>query len=26
VTFGAIYYLVPRLWGRERMYSLRMVN
>ena len=21
ITFGAIYYLVPRLWGRERMYS-----
>ncbi|MEW9855045.1 cytochrome-c oxidase, cbb3-type subunit I [Novosphingobium sp. M1R2S20] len=26
ITFGAIYYLVPRLWGRERLYSLRMVN
>ena len=26
VTFGALYYLVPRLWGRERLYSLRMVN
>ncbi len=26
VTFGAIYYLVPRLWNRERMYSLRMIN
>jgi cytochrome c oxidase cbb3-type subunit 1 len=26
VTFGAIYYLTPRLWGREQMYSLRMVN
>ena len=26
VTFGAIYYLVPRLWGRSRMYSLRMIN
>jgi len=26
VTFGALYYLVPRLWGRERMYSLRMIN
>ena len=26
ITFGAIYYLVPRLWGRERLYSVRMVN
>jgi cytochrome c oxidase cbb3-type subunit 1 len=26
VSFGAIYYLVPKLWGRERLYSLRMVN
>ncbi|MCT2398615.1 cytochrome-c oxidase, cbb3-type subunit I [Novosphingobium mangrovi (ex Huang et al. 2023)] len=26
ITFGAIYYLTPRLWGRERLYSLRMVN
>jgi cytochrome c oxidase cbb3-type subunit 1 len=26
ITFAAIYYLVPRLWGRERLYSLRMVN
>jgi cytochrome c oxidase cbb3-type subunit 1 len=26
ITFGAIYYLVPRLWGRQRLYSLRMVN
>ena len=26
ITFGAIYYLVPRLWGRERLYSLRMVD
>lgn len=26
VTFGALYYLTPRLWKRERMYSLRMVN
>jgi len=26
ITFGAIYYLVPRLWARERLYSLRMVN
>jgi len=26
ITFGALYYLVPRLWGRERLYSLRLVN
>ncbi|PQM27208.1 cytochrome-c oxidase, cbb3-type subunit I [Sphingopyxis lindanitolerans] len=26
ITFAAIYYLVPRLWGRPRLYSLRMVN
>jgi cytochrome c oxidase cbb3-type subunit I len=26
VTFGALYYLAPRLWGRQRLYSLRMVN
>ena len=26
VTFGALYYLVPRLWDRTRMYSLRMIN
>ena len=26
ITFGAIYYMTPRLWGRERLYSLRMVN
>ena len=26
VTFGALYYLTPRLWNRERMYSLRMIN
>ncbi|WP_298021022.1 cytochrome-c oxidase, cbb3-type subunit I [uncultured Parasphingopyxis sp.] len=26
ITFAAIYYLVPRLWLRERLYSLRMVN
>jgi cytochrome c oxidase cbb3-type subunit 1 len=26
VTFGTIYYLTPRLWNRERLYSLRMVN
>ncbi len=26
ITFAAIYYLVPRLWGRPKLYSLRMVN
>ena len=26
ITFAALYYLVPRLWGRERLYSLRWVN
>jgi cytochrome c oxidase cbb3-type subunit 1 len=26
VTFGALYYLTPRLWNRTRLYSLRMVG
>ena len=26
ITFGALYYMTPRLWGREQLYSLRMVN
>ena len=26
ITFSAIYFLAPRLWNRERMYSLRMIN
>ena len=26
VTFGAIYYLTPRLWHKERLYSLRLIN
>ncbi|MCF6320614.1 MAG: cytochrome-c oxidase, cbb3-type subunit I [Rhizobiaceae bacterium] len=26
ITFGAIYFLVPRLWGRTQLYSLRLVN
>ncbi len=26
ITFAAMYYLAPRLWGRTRLYSLRMVN
>ncbi len=26
ITFGALYYLTPRLWGRDRLYSMSMVN
>jgi len=26
ITFACMYYLIPRLWKRERMYSLRMIN
>ena len=26
VTFGCVYYLVPRLWNRQRLYSLRLVT
>ncbi|MFL0669996.1 MAG: cytochrome-c oxidase, cbb3-type subunit I [Erythrobacter sp.] len=26
ITFACMYFLVPRLWQRERMYSLRMIN
>lgn len=26
ISFGAVYYLAPKLWGRERLYSLRLVN
>jgi cytochrome c oxidase cbb3-type subunit I len=26
ITFGALYFLVPRLWGRQGLYSLRLVN
>ncbi|QRZ13867.1 cytochrome-c oxidase, cbb3-type subunit I [Paracoccus methylovorus] len=26
ITFGALYYLVPRLWGRERLYSTGLVS
>ena len=26
ITFACMYYLVPRLWKRERLYSLRMIN
>jgi cytochrome c oxidase cbb3-type subunit 1 len=26
ITFACVYYLVPRLWSRSRLYSLRMIN
>ena len=26
ITFAAVYFMVPRLWDRERMYSVRMIN
>ncbi|MCC7049636.1 MAG: cbb3-type cytochrome c oxidase subunit I, partial [Alphaproteobacteria bacterium] len=26
ISFGAIYYLVPKLWKRERLYSIRLVD
>ena len=26
ITFGALYYLVPRLWNRERLYSITAVS
>ena len=26
VTMGTIYYLIPRLWGREKMYSVPLIN
>ncbi|MDY0029419.1 MAG: cytochrome-c oxidase, cbb3-type subunit I [Pseudobdellovibrionaceae bacterium] len=26
ISFGALYYLVPKLWGRDRLYSLKLVN
>jgi cytochrome c oxidase cbb3-type subunit 1 len=26
VSFGALYYLIPKLWNRERLYSLRLVT
>ena len=26
ITFAAVYFMTPRLWGRTQMYSLRMVN
>ena len=26
ISFGSIYYLVPRLWRRERLYSIALVE
>jgi len=26
ISFATVYFLVPRLWKRERLYSLRMIN
>jgi cytochrome c oxidase cbb3-type subunit I len=26
ISFAAVYFMVPRLWGRTQLYSLRMVN
>nr|WP_026380372.1 cytochrome-c oxidase, cbb3-type subunit I [Afifella pfennigii] len=26
ISFGAVYFLVPRLWHRQRLYSLRLVS
>ncbi|WP_417819719.1 cytochrome-c oxidase, cbb3-type subunit I [Terasakiella sp.] len=26
VSFGALYFLIPKLWGRTRLYSLRLVT
>lgn len=26
ITFGCLYYLVPKLWGREEVYSLKLVS
>ena len=26
ITFGALYYLTPRLWNRERLYSISLVS
>jgi cytochrome c oxidase cbb3-type subunit 1 len=26
ITFGALYHLVPRLWGRKEVYSLKLIN
>jgi cytochrome c oxidase cbb3-type subunit 1 len=26
ISFAALYFLVPKLWGRERLYSVRLVS
>ncbi|MFP4313858.1 MAG: cytochrome-c oxidase, cbb3-type subunit I [Alphaproteobacteria bacterium] len=26
ITFGCLYYLVPHLWGREKMYSTKLIS
>jgi len=26
ITFGAVYFLVPKLWGAQRLYSIRLVG
>ncbi|WP_439545358.1 cytochrome-c oxidase, cbb3-type subunit I [Sandarakinorhabdus sp.] len=26
ITFACMYYMAPRLWNRERLYSLRLIN
>lgn len=26
ITFGALYYLIPRLWDREKMYSTKLIS
>lgn len=26
IVFGSLYYLVPKLWGRTQLYSLKLVN
>ncbi len=26
ITFGALYYMVPHLWGRDRLYSTKLVS
>lgn len=26
ITFGALYYMVPKLWGRKEVYSLKLVD
>ena len=26
ITFGCLYYMVPKLWGRERLYSTKLVS